>query len=207
MEKVEQSGRLTDRRSFLLKGAAVGAGAIGASRLLTAPPVSASGGLTKGDVAILQFLAAAELLEADLWEQYNELGGIQDSERPGGTGNKAYTTALAVLDKDTPQYIHDNADDEQSHARFINAYLAANGADPINLDKFRTVPGSKATGARQIGRLTNLMELTIDTSWWTRYRSDRRIRTWATASRRPSPTWLSGSIPAIPRSDDDLETA
>ena len=83
MEDVEQSWRLTDRRSFLLKGAAVGAGAIGASRLLTAPPASASGGLTKGDVAILQFLAAAELLEADLWEQYNELGGIQDSERPG----------------------------------------------------------------------------------------------------------------------------
>ena len=134
MEEAEQSGRLTDRRSFLLKGAAVGAGAIGASRLLTAPPASANGGLTKGDVAVLQFLAAAELLEADLWEQYNELGGIQDSERPGGTGNKAYTRALSVLDKDIPQYIHDNADDERSHASFINAYLAANGADPINLD-------------------------------------------------------------------------
>src|SRR5881392_4367929 len=106
MQEAEQSRRLTDRRSFLLKGAAVGAGAIGASRLLIAPPVSASGGLTKGDVAILQFLAAAELLEADLWEQYNELGGIQDSERPGGTGNKPYTRALSVLDKEIPQYIH-----------------------------------------------------------------------------------------------------
>src|SRR5947209_9873243 len=168
MEPAEQSGSLTDRRSVLLKGAAVGAGAIGASRLLTAPPTSASGGLTKGDVAILQFLAAAELLEADLWEQYNELGGIQDRERPGGTGNKAYTRALSVLDKDIPQYIHDNADDEQSHANFINAYLAANGADPINLDSFRTVPGSKASGARQIWRLTNLMLLTIDTSWCSR---------------------------------------
>jgi hypothetical protein len=86
MEDAEQSWRLTDRRSFLLKGAAVGAGAIGASHLLTAPPASASGRLTKGDVAILQFLAAAELLEADLWE-HNELGGIQDSERPGGSGD------------------------------------------------------------------------------------------------------------------------
>jgi hypothetical protein len=86
MEDAEQSWRLTDRRSFLLKGAAVGAGAIGASHLLTAPPASASGRLTKGDVAILQFLAAAELLEADLWE-HNELGGIQDSERPGGGGD------------------------------------------------------------------------------------------------------------------------
>src|SRR3954452_18268257 len=174
MEDAEQSRRMTARRSFLLKGAAVGVGAIGASRLVTALPASASGELTKGDVAILQFLAAAELLEADLGEQYNELAGIQDGERPGGTGNKAYPRALSVLDKDIPQYIHDNADDEQSHASFINAYLAANGADPINLDKFRTVPGSKATGARRIGRLTNLMELTVDTSWWTRYRSDSK---------------------------------
>jgi Ferritin-like domain len=204
MEEVEQSGRLASRRSFLLKGAAVGAGAIGASRLLTAPPASASGGLTKGDVAILQFLAAAELLEADLWEQYNELGGIQDSERPGGTGNKAYTRALSVLDKDIPQYIHDNADDEQSHASFINAYLAANGADPINLDKFRTVPGSKATGARQIGRLTNLMELTIDTSWWTRYRSDSKNPDLGDTLPQAVPDLAVGKHPAIPRSDDDL---
>src|ERR671929_949750 len=125
MENAEHSRCLTDRRSFLLKGATVAAGAVGASRLVTAPPASASAGLTKGDVAILQFLAAAELLEADLWEQYNELGGIQDSERPGGTGNRRYTKALSVLDKDIPQYIHDNADDEQSHANFINAYLEA----------------------------------------------------------------------------------
>jgi hypothetical protein len=66
--------------------AAAGAGAIGASPLLTAPPASASGRLTKGDAAILQFLAAAELLEADLWEQHNELSGVQDSERPGRGG-------------------------------------------------------------------------------------------------------------------------
>jgi hypothetical protein len=153
VEDIEPSRRLTSRRSFLVKGAAVGVGAIGAGRLLTHPSeASANGGLTKGDVAILQFLAAAELLEADLWEQYNELGGIQDRERRGGSGNKPYTAALSVLDKDLPQYIHDNADDEQSHANFINAYLRANGAEPINLDKFRTVPSSKATGARQIGR-------------------------------------------------------
>jgi ferritin-like protein len=204
VEDIEQSRRLTDRRSFLLKGAVVGAGAIGASRLLTAPRASASGGLTSGDVAILQFLAAAELLEADLWEQYNELGGIQDSERPGGTGNKAYTRALSVLDKDISQYIHDNADDEQSHANFINAYLAANGADPINLDKFRTLSSSKATGARQIGRLTNLMELTIDTSWWTRYRSDSKNPDLGDALPQAVPDLAVGRHPAIPRSDDDL---
>ena len=60
-------------------------------------------------MAILQFLAAAELLEADLWEQHNELGGIQDSERPAEAGNRAHTRALSVLDKDIPQYIHDYA--------------------------------------------------------------------------------------------------
>jgi hypothetical protein len=196
---------LTSRRSFLVKGAAVGAGAIGAGRLLAHPsPASADGRLTKGDVAILQFLAAAELLEADLWEQYNELGGIQDAERPGGSGNKAYTRALSVLDEDLPQYIHDNADDEQSHANFINAYLEANGAAPINLDAFRTLPSSKATGARQIGRLTNLMELTIDTSWWTRYRSDSQNPDLGDTLPQAVPDLAVGKHPAIPRSDDDL---
>src|SRR4051812_39529324 len=178
---------------------------MGATRLLAhASPASADGRLTKGDVAILQFLAAAELLEADLWEQYNELGGVQDRERPGGTGNKAYTKALSVLDKDIPQYIHDNADDEHSHASFINAYLKANGAQPINLDKFRTVPGSRATGARRIGRLTNLMELTIDTSWWTRYRSASKNPDLGDPLPQPAPALAVGKPPAIPRSDHDL---
>ena len=100
--------------------------------------------------------------------------------------------------------IHDNADDEQSHANFINAYLAANGADPINLDKFRTLPSSKATGARQIGRLTNLMELTIDTSWWTRYRSDSKNPDLGDTLPHAVPDLAVGKHPAIPRSDDDL---
>src|SRR3954463_1204081 len=148
MEAENEPQRTTDRRSFLLTGAAMGAGAIGVTRALTHPPrASAEGGLTSGDVAILQFLAAAELLEADLWGQYNELGGIQDSEVPGGCGNRAYTRALAVLDEDMDQYIHDNTDDERSHANFINAYLSAHGEDPINLDPFRTLPSSRATGA------------------------------------------------------------
>jgi hypothetical protein len=205
VEDIAPSRRLTNRRSFLVKGAAVGVGAIGAGRLLAHPsPASANGGLTKGDVAILQFLAAAEVLEADLWEQYNELGGIQDRERPGGSGNKPYTGALSVLDKDLPQYIHDNADDEQSHANFINAYLGANGAEPINLDRFRTLPSSRATGARRIGRLTNLMELTIDTSWWTRYRSGSQNPDLGDTLPQAVPDLAVGKHPAIPRSDDDL---
>lgn len=42
VEEIEPSGRLTNRRSFLLKDAAVGVGAIGAGRLLAHPsPASA----------------------------------------------------------------------------------------------------------------------------------------------------------------------
>src|SRR3954451_16788967 len=194
----------------MLKGAAAGAGAISASRVLTDPsPAFAHGrrkcrGLTKGDVAILQFLAAAELVETDLWQQYNELGGIQDSEVPGGSGNPAYTGALAVLDEDMDQYIHDNTDDEQSHANFINAYLEAHGAEPVNLDAFRTLPSSTATGAQQIGRLTNLMQLTVDTSYWTRYRSDSQNPDFGDMLPQAVPGLAAGQFPAIPRSDDDL---
>src|SRR6476646_8280423 len=132
MEASEQSRDLTSRRSFLLKGAAVGAASFGAGGLLLEPSEAlASGGLTKGDAAILRFLAAAELIETDLWQQYNELAGIQDGEVPGGTGNPDYTEAVAVLDEDMDQYIHDNTDDEFTHAAFINAYLQAHGAQPV----------------------------------------------------------------------------
>ena len=97
----------------------------------------------KGDAAILRFLAAAEILETDMWQQYNELAGIQDSEVPGGSGNPDYTEAVAVLDEDMDQYIHDNTDDEISHFTFINAYLQAHSVKPVNLDKFRTLPSSR----------------------------------------------------------------
>src|SRR5258705_560076 len=205
METNEQSEHLTSRRSFLVKGAAIGVGTIGAGRLLTnASPAFASQGRTKGDAAILRFLAAAEILEVDLWQQYNELAGIQDSEVPGGTGNAAYTEAVSVLDGDMDQYIHDNTDDEISHAAFINAYLEAYGAETVNLDKFRTLPSSKATGAQQIGRLTNLMQLTVDTSFWTRYRSDSQNPDFGDTLAQAVPGLGAGQFPAIPRSDDDL---
>jgi hypothetical protein len=163
-----------------------------------------SGGLDGGDAAILRFLAAAEILETDLWQQYNELGGIQDKEVPGGSGNPVYTKALQVLDEDMDQYIHDNTEDEFTHFTFINAYLVAKGADPVNLDKFRTLPSSKATGAQQIGRLTNLMQLTVDTSYWTRYRSRTKNPDFGDTFPQAIPGLLKGQFPAIPRSDDDL---
>jgi hypothetical protein len=209
MEASEQSPDATSRRSFLLKGAAVGAASLGAGGLLLEPAEALAkarpkGGLTKGDVAILRFLAAAELIETDLWQQYNELAGIQDSEVPGGSGNPDYAEAVAVLDEDMDQYIHDNTDDEISHAAFINAYLKAHGAEPVNLNKFRNLPSSQATGAQQIGRLTNLMELTVDTSFWTRYRSDSQNPDFGDKLPQAVPGLAAGRFPAIPRSDDDL---
>jgi hypothetical protein len=166
-----------------------------------------SGHLSRGDAAILRFLAAAEILETDLWQQYNELGGIQDDEVPGGSGSEPYTAALEALDEDMPQYIHDNTDDEFSHFTFINAYLIAKGADPVNLDQFRTLPSSRATGAQQIGRLTNLMQLTVDTSWYTRYRSDSKNPDFGDKFPQAVPGLSKGKFPAIPRSDDDLAPA
>ena len=204
----EQSEHRTSRRSFLVKGATAGALTLAGGRLFIDTPAALAGeSLPSGDVAILQFLAAAELLEADLWKQYNELGGVQDSEVSGGRGNRAYTKALAVIDKDMHQYIHDNADDEQSHADFINAYLQARGAQPINLDPFRTLAGSTATGAARIGRLTNLMELTVDTSYWTRYRSDAQNPDLGDTPPQAVPGLAAGKFPAIPRSDGDLHPA
>src|SRR6266480_3762292 len=159
------------RRSFLGKSLALGAGTMGAGLLAETAMASASAGITRGDIAILRWLTAAEIIEGDLWQQYNELGGIQDSEVPGGSGNEAYTEALEVLDEDMPIYIHDNTDDEITHHQFLNAYLVSKGAATVNLEPFRTLPGSSATGSSGKLRLTNLTQLTLDTSWWTRYRS------------------------------------
>jgi hypothetical protein len=152
--------------------------------------------LVAGDVAILQLLAAAELIEADLWQQYNELGGVD-------AASTGYTAALQILDGDQPQYISDNTDDELSHAAFLNAYLHSKGEKGVNLDGFRTLPSSKATGAQQIGRLTNLTQLTVDTSWWTRYRSTTNPDFGATFANAV-PSLNNGLHTAIPRSDSEL---
>jgi hypothetical protein len=207
----QQSKYSTSRRSFLRRGlAAAGAGTIGAGLFangfngLPAFAKERSSSITTGDVAILRLLAAIEIIESDLWQQYNELGGIQDSEVPGGSGSAAYTTALQVLDGDMDQYIHDNTEDEFSHMAFINAFLASVGAEPVNLDKFRTLPSSKATGAQQIGRLTNLMQLTVDTSWWARYRSRKQNPDFGDTFPQAIPGLTKGKFPAIPRSDADL---
>ena len=199
------------RRSFLKKGvvtagaATVGVGLLTGGRPAFASQEERSGSLTRGDAAILRFLAAAEILETDLWQQYAELAGTQDSELPGLTGGSPlYTAAVNVLDSDMAQYIHDNTEDELTHEVFINAYLESKGADTVDLDKFRTLPSSKATGAQQIGRLTNLMQLTVDTSWWTRYRSRTQNPDFGDSFPQAIPTLAVGQHTAIPRTDADL---
>ncbi len=173
-KRIKRRKSYISRRSFLGKSLAVGVGTIGAGLLPSPRTARASGVLTTGDAALLRFPAALEILEADFWIQYNELGGVQDAEVPGGSGNDAYTEALEVLDEDLAIYIHDNTDDEITHYQFLNAYLASKGAARAQLDQFRTLMGSTARGVNQnlIGkRLTNLTQLTLDTSWWTRYRA------------------------------------
>jgi hypothetical protein len=207
-KKVKTRKGSISRRFFLETSLAVGAGTIGMGLLPNIRTARASGGLTPGDAALLRFPAALELLEADFWIQYNELGGIQDPEVPGGTGNPDYTEALAVLDEDMDQYIHDNTDDEITHHTFLNAYLVSKGAAPANLDPFRTLMGSTATGVNPnlIGhRLTNLTQLTIDTSWWTRYRDDSHNPDLDPNHVFPQavPTLGANQHTAIPRTDAD----
>ena len=152
--------------------------------------------LSKGDTAILQFLAAAEIIETDLWQQYTELGG-QDAPE------SSYRGGLEILDEDQPQYISDNTDDEQSHVDFLNAYLHSKGEKGVNFDAFRTLPSSQAIGAQQIGRLTNLTQLTVDTSWWTRYRSTTNPDLGATFPHAV-PSLATGLHTAIPRNNAEL---
>jgi hypothetical protein len=205
------------RRSFL-KGLGVAGAALSASAFLgtKAGAEERSGSLTRGDAAILRFLAAAEIIESDLWLQYQELGGVQDNEvsklasklipgypaQPTG-GNPVYMQDLIPLDGDMSQYIHDNTEDELTHEVFINAYLASKGADTVNLDRFRNLPSSKATGANQFGRLTNLMQLTVDTTWWTRYRSRTKNPDLGDAFLPAIPALAVGQHTAIPRTDAD----
>ena len=193
------------RRSFLSKSLAVGAGTIGAGLLGSTGAAVARRGLSGGDAALLRFAAAAEILEADFWIQYNELGGVQDHEVPGGTGNEPYTGAIEALDEDMPVYIHDNTDDEITHHQFLNAYLESQGEAPVFLGRFRTLPGSSASGSSGNLRLTNLTQLTVDTSWWTRYRIDNKNPDLDPNFNFPQavPTLGVNQHTAIPRTDAD----
>src|SRR5260370_27421633 len=198
----------SNRRSFLKTGLAVaGAATMGTGLLARAQAqgTSSGGGLTQGDAAILRFRAGGEALEADFYTQYNELGGIRDSEQPGGSGNPVYTHKLRKIDRNFSQYIHDITDDEMSHRDFLNAYLVSKGAEPVELEPYRTLQGSNATGSSGKLRLTNLMQLTIDSSWWTRYRSGtNNPDVNPTMFEQAVPDLHKGQFTAIPRTDNDL---
>jgi hypothetical protein len=193
-----------NRRSFLKNSLAASAATVGVGLMssgLTALGGVSSGGITDGDAAILRFLAAAEILETDLWTQYNELGGVK---APGS----GYQAGLTQLDGDMPQYIADNTDDEMTHELFINQYLMSKGAQPVSLERFRRLEGSEVTDIPNVDgtkRLTNLMELTVDTSWWTRYRSSTQNPDFGDTFPNAVPTLAQGRFTAIPRNDTELE--
>ena len=221
-ESNPQPSRTLERRSFL-KGLGVAGAALSAAPLFTvgARADEGSGSISKGDAAILRFVAAAEIIESDIWLQYQELAGVQDSEvstlasqlipgypsQPTG-GNPAYTSDVKQLDGDMDQYIHDNTEDELSHEVFLNAYLASKGAATISLDAFRTLPASQATGSNKtFGRITNLTQLTVHTDWWTRYRSRTGNPDFGDTFRNAIPTLAVGQHTAIPRTDSDVSNS
>jgi Ferritin-like domain len=220
------NGQSANRRSFLKKGV-FGAGAATLAATLSPTRLSAfdrgaedGAPITRGDIAILTFLSALEQVEADLWIQYAELGGpttavpgtqglsptdLQLNGKKISTGlAPAYITALQVLDGDMPQYIADNTDDEISHHQFLNNYLASKGARTIDLSEFAIIPPSQVTGVPQNGRLTNLQQLTVDTSWWTRYRSDAQNPDLGGTFENAVPDLAKGQHPAIPVTNADL---
>src|SRR5437016_3480893 len=205
-----------NRRSFLKSGmVAAGAATIGTAMLPGAPVAFGAeeddhAPITKGDIAILTFLSALEQVEADLWIQYAELGGATnqglspiDLPFTGGLA-PAYITGLLVLDGDMPQYISDNTDDEISHHRFLNNYLESKGARTIDLSAFAVLPPSQVNGVPQKGRLTNLKQLTVETSWFTRYRSATKNPDFGGTFENAVPDLAKGQHPAIPLNDGDL---
>lgn len=205
-ETLESTWRGVVRRRAFLRGIGAAAAALPATALFAQEKDNAydrdDKPLTRGDAAILRLAAAIELIEADLWQQYNELGGAVDHNDNPNPGNPSYTAALANLDSDMPQYISDNTDDEISHAAFLNAYLESKGEEPVSFKAFQTIPPTKATGANQnLLRITNLQALNVDTSWYFRYRSTTNPDLGAAF-----PQLLNiKNQPAIPISDKDTD--
>jgi hypothetical protein len=206
-ESTEILKRPVNRRSLLKGGllaggaATLGAGLLGKGASAFAQASGAT--LNKGDIAILRFLAAAELIESDLWIQYAELGGIGTLPPVEVVTNPTlnpYQAALSNLDPDGPQYIASNTLDEISHATFLNGYLQSKGADPVDLSEFSILPGSSATGSSGNSRLTNLFHLNVDTSWFVRYRSTTNPDLGGTY---PQAITLN-DVPAIPKTDADF---
>ena len=219
-------GQKASRRSFLAKGtvaaglATLGVGSLGVASRTLAREFDESGSVSRGDAAILRFLQALETIEADLWRQYAELGGASVSTGTAGlspidlkdSNGKTIPTGLAplyiaglqILDADMPQYIVDNTDDEFSHELFLKAYLQSKGADVVDLSQFAQLPPSQVPGVPNVGRLTNLTQLTVDTTWWTRYRSDSKNPDLGDSFENAVPSLATNQHTAIPRTNADL---
>ncbi|MDB6022884.1 MAG: hypothetical protein JWQ04_2741 [Pedosphaera sp.] len=190
-KKLADNGTI-GRRSFMKRLGMAGAAALPAGALLTSQTSARADAhnsrLTKGDIAILRFLAAAEILESDLWQQYTELA----------LGNESYQLALNILDGDEATYVELNTRDEFAHANFLNGYLMSKGQKAVSLESFRKLPSSQATGSNKTAkRLTNLMNLTVDTSWYFRYRSALNPDFGATFPQLVNLV----NVPGIPNSD------
>ena len=194
-----------NRRSFLKKGALAAGATVGAGLLTAALPSfgrerNNSSSLTRGDAAILQLLLAAEIIENDLWQQYRELGGVE----AGQSVSQPYIDALSQLDGDMPQYVSDNTDDEISHVAFLRAYLKSKGEEPVDLSPFANLAPSGVSSVPQTGRLTNLKQLSVDTTWWTRYRS-KENPDFGAKFPQAIPDLATGQHPAIPLTNGDLK--
>jgi len=201
-ELVSSTRSSLNRRSMLKGGLLAGGAAMTAGLLSQAKPALADHDHDRddrrpdrGDIALLRFVAAAEIIETDIWDQYTELGGVDN------TSNNTYQQAFEFLDGDGPQYITSNTLDEASHAAFLNAYLESIGAEPVNFDRFRNLPGSTAMGSKNIGRLTNLLHLNVDTSWFIRYRSSTSPDFGVSYPQAITIT----NRPGIPATDADFE--
>lgn len=211
MEKTKSLMSRTVNRRSLLKNGVLAGGAVAIGAGLAAGEARAFGrngesSLSKGDAAILRFLAAAEILESDIWTQYAELGGIGSNPPIELAPNQSlnnYQIALSNLDSDGPQYISSNTLDEMSHANFLNAYLKSKGAETVSLEEFRNLPGSAADGSSGVLRLTNLMNLNVDTSWYVRYRSTTNPDL---GGKFPQAITLK-NVTAIPRNNNDFNGA
>ncbi len=212
MKKPVSNKSAVSRRSFVTTGLMAGGAAAAGAALFTdgnlarAQERAELRHLGEGDTAILRFLAAAELIESDLWTQYAELGGLTSGvpiEVNPNQNLNAFQAALSQLDPDGPQYITSNTLDEVSHATFLNAYLASKGAEQVDFKKFTILPGSSATGSSGKKRLTNLMNLNVDTSWYVRYRSTTNPDFGATF---PQAITLKG-VTTIPVDNNDLENS
>src|ERR1043165_8770622 len=148
------------RRSFMRRLAFGGASAFAATAALADHRPNRMGPITRGDADILRFLAAAEILETDFWQQYTEFANLDGP----------YKDSLETIDDDMPSYVTQNTNDEFSHQDFLNAFLVKMNRTPVSLEAFRTLPSSPVAPV-QTPRLTNLMHLNVDTSWYLRYRS------------------------------------